>query len=87
MAIIASSRFLALIPVERNHKLGILSEFAAGRGRLMICTAGLPDIRDDPAARQLYSSILKYMHSNTFKPAFQVTGGQLAELLNENKLQ
>jgi hypothetical protein len=66
--------------VERNHKLGLIFEFASGKGKLLVCMADLRAIQDKPEARQLYSSILKYMSSDKFNPSQQLTQSELVNL-------
>ena len=40
---------------ERNQKLGIVFEFGMGKGKLLVCTANLPNVKK-PEAAQLYQS-------------------------------
>ena len=54
---------------ERNHKLGLIFEFTVGKGKLLVCMSDLRSVQDKPEARQLYSSILKYMSSGNFNPS------------------
>ncbi len=54
--------------LQRNHKLGLVFEFGVGEGKLLVCMSRLPDIMDQPAAKQLYRSILTYMGSDAFDP-------------------
>lgn len=68
--------------IERNHKLGLLFEFEVEGGKLLVCMSDLPSIIDKPEARQLYSSILSYMDSDKFKPATQLTSGELSALFD-----
>jgi hypothetical protein len=54
----------------RPHRLGLLFEAKAGKGKLMVCGADLgrdPDKR--PATRQFRRSIEQYMASDRFNPA------------------
>lgn len=53
---------------ERNHKLGILFEGKAGKGKLMICTSRLSEIADRPEVKQFANSVLNYMTSDAFDP-------------------
>jgi len=68
--------------IDRNHKLGLIFEFEAGKGKLLISMVNLPAIIDQPEARQLYHSILNYMNSTNFSPKDQISVTQLKELLN-----
>lgn len=55
---------------ERNHKLGILFEGKAGRGKLLVCTSRLLDASMDGRieARHFFHSILHYAMSDAFEP-------------------
>ena len=44
--------------LDRNHKLGLVFETKVGPGKLLICACDLSKLPDDPAARQLLSSLL-----------------------------
>ncbi|MGE5406376.1 MAG: hypothetical protein ACM3NR_01585, partial [Methanosarcina sp.] len=68
--------------IERNHKLGLIFEFSVGKGRLLVCMSDLRSIQDKPEAKQLYSSILKYMSSDKFNPATSLTTAELKELFS-----
>lgn len=67
---------------ERNHKLGLIFEFAVGKGKLLVCMSDLLSVQDKPEARQLYSSILKYMSSGNFNPSQNLTAGELSSLFS-----
>jgi len=68
--------------IERNHKLGLIFEFAIGTGKILVCMSDLKAIQDKPEGRQLYSSILKYMSSDKFSPAQSLTQNELAALFS-----
>lgn len=68
--------------IERNHKLGLIFEFAVGKGKLLVCMSDLKNIPDKPEARQLYSSILKYMSSDKFNPDQKLKTEELISLFN-----
>jgi len=70
--------------IERNHKLGLIFEFAAGGGKLLVCMSDLKAILDKPEARQLYGSILKYMASGKFNPSQSLTSDELKELFSSS---
>ena len=55
--------------VERNHRLGLLFEFAVGKGKLLVCCVDLESILDRPEGRQFYKAILDYMRSDDFRPS------------------
>jgi len=67
---------------NRNHKLGLIFECRVGQGRLMICSVDLASLADKrPACRQLYHSLLHYMHSNGFHPKVDVSASDIRGLL------
>ena len=68
--------------IERNHKLGLIFEFAVGKGKLLVCMSDLKVIQDKPEARQLYSSMLKYMSSDKFNPTQALTQEELVALFS-----
>jgi len=68
--------------IERNHKLGLIFEFAVGKGKILVCMSDLKSVQDKPEARQLYSSILKYMSSEKFNPAQNLSADELTALFS-----
>ncbi len=66
--------------VERNHKLGLVFEFAVGEGKILICMSDLKAIQDKPEGRQFYSSILKYVSSDKFNPSQNLKRTELISL-------
>jgi hypothetical protein len=71
--------------IERNHKLGLIFEFAVGKGKLLVCMSDLRVIKNRPEGRQLYSGILKYMSSEKFNPSQLLGPEELVALFN-NKI-
>jgi hypothetical protein len=67
---------------ERNHKLGLIFEFAVGKGKILVCMSDLRSVQDKPEVRQLYSSILKYMTSDRFNPAQNLSADELTALFS-----
>lgn len=67
--------------VERNHKLGLIFEFAVGKGRILVCMSDLTSVQQYPEARCLYTSILKYMKSDDFRPQTAIALETLKKLL------
>jgi hypothetical protein len=67
---------------ERNHKLGLIFEFAIGKGKLLVCMSDLRSVQDKPEAKQLYSSILKYMSSGKFDPEQNLSADELNALFS-----
>lgn len=62
---------------ERNGRLGFIYEAKVYGGGLLVCASRLWEIADKPEAKALYSSILKYMHSELFKPEMPFTPEEL----------
>jgi len=71
--------------IERNHKLGLIMEFAVGKGRLLICMSDLTKLEKFPEARQLYASIISYMNSDSFQPSTQLSAKEVSELFSAEK--
>jgi len=67
--------------VERNHKLGILMEFAVGEGRLLISTTDLQAISAYPEGAAYAASIVRYAASKSFQPMEEISVGELRSLL------
>ena len=59
--------------IERNHKLGLVFEFAIGKGKLLVCMADLEKASDYPEGRAFYRSVLEYMTSKDFVPKTHIT--------------
>ena len=57
---------------ERNHKLGVIFECRVGVGKLLVCSCNLPEQQHYPEARQLLSSLLRYMDSREFNPQHSI---------------
>ncbi len=66
--------------VERNHRLGLLFEFAVGKGRLLVCCADLESVLEHPEGRQFYKAVLDYMRSDDFRPSVSLDTEQLTGL-------
>ena len=66
----------------KNRKMAEVIEAKVGKGKLVLVSA---DIRHDlerrPEARQLRYSLEKYMRSNAFHPAVELSPGQLERLV------
>ena len=59
--------------VERNHKLGLVFEFAVGKGKLLVVMSDLEKAALHPEGRQFYISALEYMSSKHFAPDVEIT--------------
>jgi hypothetical protein len=68
--------------IERNHKLGFIMEFAVGKGKLLICMSDLTKLEKFPEARQLYASMVNYIHSDSFRPVTQLSAKEMSELFS-----
>lgn len=68
--------------IERNHKLGLVFEFAVGKGKLLVCMTDLRDIADMPEGRQFRTSLLRYVKSDAFRPVEQLTWEELNALFH-----
>jgi len=56
-----------------NRKLGMLFEANVGKGKLMMTSIDLiSNLEERPVAENLYKSIVAYMQSDKFRPAFDV---------------
>ena len=77
--------------VERNHRLGLVFEFAVGKGKLLVCMSDLECVREYPEGRQFYHSLLRYMQSDAFQPQTQIKWPdllrQLSSHVGETKLK
>ena len=59
--------------IERNHKLGLIFEFAIGKGKLLVSMADLEKASSYPEGRAFYRSVLEYMTSENFAPQTHIT--------------
>ena len=66
--------------IERDHKLGLIMEFAVGKGKLLVCMSDLEKLEKYPEARQLYAGIINYMNSDSFQPTMQLSAKEVNEL-------
>ena len=55
--------------IDRNHRLGLVFEFKAGKGKLLVCCANLEEACAWPEGRQFYRALLDYMRSADFAPS------------------
>jgi hypothetical protein len=70
--------------VERNHKLGLLFEFAIGKGRVLVSTCDLNAIQDKREGAQFVKAIYDYMRSSDFRPALKLTKNEFQNLFVQN---
>jgi hypothetical protein len=69
--------------VERNHRLGLLFEFAVGKGSLLVCCSDLESTLEYPEGRQFYKAVLDYMRSDEFHPTVALRPDRLVRLFRE----
>ncbi|MEJ2883183.1 exo-beta-1,4-galactosidase [Pedobacter sp. GR22-6] len=56
-----------------NRRLGMILEAKVGKGKLLLSSADLsPELKNAPAARQLFFSLQRYMESEKFSPGVDV---------------
>jgi hypothetical protein len=65
-----------------NRKLALVFEAKVGKGKLLVCSIDLADA-NDPVKRQLHSSLERYMASNSFAPAVELTAQQIQGLFQK----
>lgn len=68
--------------IDRNHKLGILCEFAVGSGKLLVSTTNINPIIEEPEVKHYYNSLIRYMESEKFNPTFAIQLFDLETLFN-----
>ncbi|WP_227625547.1 hypothetical protein [Geofilum rubicundum] len=67
-----------------NRKLGLIFEAKVGEGRLLVCSADLDsDLDKRIVARQMRHSLLNYMQTDAFDPAFAVSAEIVTEIFTE----
>ena len=67
--------------IERNHKLGLIFEFAIGKGKLLVSMADLEKATSYPEGRAFYKSVLEYMTSKDFSPNTHITFEEFQKLM------
>lgn len=65
---------------DRCHRLGLVSEFTYGRGRLLLVACDLEALAGKPAPRQLLASLRAYVASEQFRPSQPLPTALLEEL-------
>ena len=70
--------------VERNHKLGIIFEYAIGKGAVLVCTCHLAAIEGKPEGRQLEKCIYDYMNSDSFRPQHTISAADFTQLFRQH---
>lgn len=67
--------------IERNHKLGLVFEFAVGKGKLLVVMSDLEKASEYPEGEQFYLSLLKYMKSSDFAPKTRISVDDFRKLM------
>ncbi len=67
--------------VERNHKLGLVFEFAVGKGKLLVVMSDLEKAAQYAEGRQFYVSVLEYMASKQFSPDVHISVADFRQLM------
>ena len=68
--------------IERNHKLGLVFEFAVSKGKLLVAMSDLEKAAEYPEGEQFYLSVLRYMTSQHFAPKTAITVADFHSLMN-----
>ena len=71
--------------LDRNHKLGLVLDTKVGPGKLLICACDLLKLPNEPQARQLLSSLLRYAASDDFQPDSELPAEWLNNLVAQPK--
>ncbi|MGH2644189.1 MAG: beta-glucuronidase, partial [Chitinophagaceae bacterium] len=65
----------------KDRRLGLIFDAKVSNGKLMVCSADLSsDLKNRPAARQLFFSLTKYMESKNFNPKYRVPLSTIQQL-------
>jgi hypothetical protein len=65
-----------------NRKLGLVFEARLGAGKVIVSSIDLrKDLEHNPVARQMLHSLLRYMHSSSFKPAVLLSPAEVRSLM------
>jgi hypothetical protein len=65
-----------------NRKLGLIFEARMGAGKLLVCSIDLRrDLEQNPVARQMFHSLLRYMTSPDFKPGVTLSPAEVRSLI------
>ncbi len=78
--------FEPIVEIVSTYKMikkqAALFELAIGKGGLLVCTLNVQS--DDPAARVLYSHMLKYLSSEEFAPKVSVSAAKMQEIMDSD---
>ncbi|MBM3888464.1 MAG: glycoside hydrolase, partial [Verrucomicrobia bacterium] len=63
------------------RKLGLVFEAKLGKGKLLVCSVDLKNgLDENPVARQMRHSLLRYMNGDRFNPTVKLTAAQVQSL-------
>ncbi len=69
----------------RNRKLALAFEVKTSGGKLMVCSIDMKNLNDDRlVTKQLMSSMLNYMNSESFNPEAEVNIAKIRDLFSRN---
>lgn len=68
--------------IERNHKLGLVFEFAVGRGKLLVCMFDLNVASEYTEGEAFRNSLYRYIQSPEFAPSEYLTWEKLTSLFH-----
>jgi len=67
-----------------NRRLALAFEAKCGNGKLMVCSINMRDSLDQrPVTKQLFSSMLNYMNSESFNPQNTIEGKMIGEMIKK----
>lgn len=67
--------------IERCHRLALVSEFAVGKGSLLVCTADPEALSLTPEGRAFLASLMHYAASEDFSPSCSLSWDTLLDIL------
>lgn len=68
--------------VERNHKLGLVFEFAVGRGKLLVCMFDLNAASEYIEGKAFRNALYNYIQSPDFYPSEYLTWEEITKLFH-----
>jgi len=68
--------------IERNHKLGLVFEFAVGRGKLLVCMADLDAASKYTEGKAFRTALYNYIQSPQFAPSEYLTWDEMIKLFH-----
>lgn len=66
-----------------NRRLALIFEANVGKGKMIVSSTGINANSTQPAAKQLYYSLIQYMQSNNFKPQQTINIQLIQDLLTQ----